>query len=134
MKYKRVERLCRPEGQTVRRRERKRLAVPHVPQSSGARPERRMGIECVSDTLASGQCILSLTVVDVCTQESLALVAAHSLLSITVIEVLVRVNDQRGAPVRLSLDNGAAFRSRTFNAWAAGTHIELRFIQTAKPI
>ena len=50
------------------------------------------------------------------------------------IEALMRVIDQRGAPVRLSLDNGSEFRSRAFDAWAADTHIELRFIQPGKPI
>ena len=56
------------------------------------------------------------------------LLAALSLPSVAVIEALEHVIAQRGAPVRLSLDNGSEFRSRAFDAWAADTHIELRFI------
>jgi putative transposase len=40
----------------------------------------------------------------------------------------------RGAPARLSLDNGSEFRSRAFDAWAADTGIELAFIQPGKPV
>ena len=132
--YTRVERLYRLEGLAVRRRERKRLAVPRVPQRPVLAPNAEWGIDFVSDTLASGRRFRCFTVVDVCTHECLALVAAHSLPSMAVIEALAHVIEQRGAPVRLSLDNGSEFRSRAFDAWAADTHIELRFIQPGKPI
>ena len=132
--YKRVERLYRLEGLAVRRRERKRLAVPRVPKLPVLAPNDEWGIDFVSDTLASGRRFRCFTVVDVCTHECLALVAAHSLPSMAVIEALAHVIEQRGAPVRLSLDNGSEFRSRAFDAWAADTHIELRFIQPGKPI
>ena len=40
----------------------------------------------------------------------------------------------RAQPIRLSLDDGSAFRSRAFDAWAADRSIELLFIQPRKPI
>ena len=132
--YKRVERLYRLEGLAVHRRERKRLAVPRVPKLPVLAPNAEWGIDFVSDTLESGRRFRCFTVVAVCTHECLALVAAHSLPSVAVIEALEHVIDQRGAPVRLSLDNGAEFRSRAFDAWAADTHIELRFIQPGTPM
>lgn len=40
----------------------------------------------------------------------------------------------RGATVRLSLDNGSEIRSRTFDAWADDTGVELAFIQPEMPV
>lgn len=63
--YKRVERLYRRlEGLAVRRRKRKRLAVPRVPRPVAVGPNAVWGIDFVSDQLASGQRFRCLTVVD----------------------------------------------------------------------
>ena len=47
--YKRVERLYRLEGLAVRRRSRKRLAVPRVPRPEVTQPNDTWGIDFVSD-------------------------------------------------------------------------------------
>ena len=61
-------------------------------------PNDEWGIDFVSDTLASGRRFRCFTVVDVCTHECLALVAAHSLPSVAVIEALEHVIDQLACP------------------------------------
>ena len=132
--YKRVERLYHPEGLAVRRRERKRMAVPRVSKAPVLTSIDEWGMDFVSDTLALGWRFRCVTVIDVCTHECMALVAAHGLPGVAVIEALEHVIDQRGAPVHRSLYHGYEFRSRAFDAWAADTHIELRFIQPVKPI
>jgi putative transposase len=53
--YKRVERLYRLEGLAVRRRHRKRLAVPRVPRPVVAQPNETWSIDFVSDQLATGR-------------------------------------------------------------------------------
>ncbi len=53
--YKRVERLYRLEGLAVRRRRRKRLAVPRVPRPPVHAPNDLWSIDFVSDQLASGR-------------------------------------------------------------------------------
>jgi putative transposase len=132
--YKRVERLYRLEGLAVRTRHRKRLAVPRVPRPPVHQPNETWAIDFVSDTLASGRRFRAFTVVDVCTHECLAIAVAHSLPSIAVIDVLTQLVATRGTPIRISLDNGAEFRSRAFDAWASDAQIELAFIQPGKPI
>ena len=131
---KRVERLYRLEGLAVRTRHRKRLAVPRVPRPPVLAPNETWGIDFVSDTLCDGRRFRAFTVVDVCTHECVAITVARSLPSDAVIATLQRVIADRGAPIRLSLDNGSEFRSRAFDAWAADAHIELAFIQPGKPI
>ena len=134
MNYKRVERLYRLEDLAVRRRHRKRLAVPRVPRPIVERPNETWSINFVSDQLARVRRFRCFTVIDRCTRESLVIRVAHSLPSVAVIAALDAVMATRGQPVRLSLDNGSEFRSRAFDAWAADRHIELLFIQPGKPI
>ncbi|MBX9928968.1 MAG: IS3 family transposase [Gemmatimonadaceae bacterium] len=132
--YKRVERLYRLEGLAVRRRARKRLAVPRVPRPVVTQPNETWGIDFVSDQLSSGRRVRVFTVVDHCTKESPGLAVAHSLPSVAVIDALEAMIAAHGQPARLSLDNGSEFRSRAFDAWAADRGIELCFIQPGKPI
>jgi putative transposase len=132
--YKRVERLYRLEGLAVRRRHRKRLAVPRVPRPIVVRPNDTWSIDFVSDQLAQGRRFRCFTVLDSCTRECVAIDVAHSLPSTAVITALEAAIATRGRPVRLSLDNGSEFRSRAFDAWAADHGIELLFIQPGKPI
>lgn len=132
--YKRVERLYRLENLAVRRRSRKRLAVPRVPRPVVHAPNDTWCIDFVGDGLRSGRRFRCFAAVDACTRESLTIAVAHSLPSAAVIDALEAVIADRGQPVRLSLDNGTEFRSRAFDAWAADRHIELCFIQPGKPI
>lgn len=132
--YKRVERLYRLEGLAVRRRARKRLAVPRVPRPVAVGPNATWGIDFVSDQLSTGRRFRCLTVVDHGVHEAVAVAVAHSLPSQAVITALDAVIAVRGAPTRLSLDNGSEFRSQAFDAWAADRGIELHFIQPGKPV
>ena len=132
--YKRVERLYRLEGLAVRRRHRKRVAVPRVPRPLAIGPNDTWGIDFVSDQLATGRRFRCFTIVDHAGHEAPAIMVAHSLPSVAVIATLDAVIAVRGQPVRLSLDNGSEFRSRAFDAWAADRGIELCFIQPGKPV
>lgn len=132
--YKRVERLYRLEGLAVRRRKRKRLAVPRVPRPIAVGPNDTWSLDFVSDQLSSGRRFRCLTLIDSCTRECLAITVAYSLPSTSVIAALESVIAVRGQPTRLSLDNGSEFRSRAFDAWAADRGIALQFIQPGKPV
>ena len=80
MNHKRVYRLYREEGLSVRRRKRKRMAgIARVPTMAPERPNQRWSMDFVSDALASGRRIRVLTVIDDFTRESLALEVDTSL-------------------------------------------------------
>ena len=132
--YERVERLYRLENLAVRRRGRKRLAVPRVPRPVALHPNATWGIDFVSDQLANGQRFRCFMIVDHCVHEAPAIVVARSLPSTVVIAALEDVIAERGQPTRLSLSNGSEFRSLAFDAWAADRGIELHFIQPGKPV
>jgi len=110
--YKRVERLYRLEGLAVRRRHRKRLAVPRVPRPAVTAPNETWSIDFVSDSLRDGRRFRCFTAVDVHTRECLTLTTAFSLPSDAVIAALQTVIARRGRPARLSLDNALPLMSR----------------------
>ena len=77
--YKRVERLYRLAGLAVRRRSRKRLAVPRVPRPVVEAPNETWSIGFVSDGLSSGRRFRCFTLIDACTREAPSITVALGL-------------------------------------------------------
>jgi putative transposase len=77
--HKRLLRVYQEAGLAVRRRERKRLARERVGMPVLTRPNQEWSIDFVSDALANGRAIRSLTVLDDFTKESLAIEVDTSL-------------------------------------------------------
>ena len=75
-----------------------------------------------------------LTVVDLYTRESLALVAERSLTGVKVPAALSRVLQRRSAPTAITVDNGGKFVSRAMDAWAYAHDVRLDFIRPGKPV
>ena len=118
MNRKRVYRLYREEGLSVRQR--KRIAgVARVPTPALERPNRRWSMDFVSDALANGRRIRVLTVIDDFTRESLATEVDISLPGLRVTQVLGRLAVDRGLPELITVDNGPEFAGRILDAWGA---------------
>ena len=83
-----------------------------------SRPNQEWSIDFVTDALANGRAIRSLTVLDDFTKESLAIEVDTSLSGLRVTRVLDRIIAERWKPGGLRLDNGPEFTSRCFIAWA----------------
>jgi putative transposase len=132
--HKRLLRVYQEAGLAVRRRERKRLARDRVGMPVLTRPNQEWSIDFVSDALANGRAIRSLTVLDDFTKESLAIEVDTSLSGLRVTRVLDRVIAERGRPDGLRLDNGPEFTSRCFVAWAEQRGVPLTYIQPGKPV
>ena len=132
--HKRLLRVYQESGLAVRRRERKRLARERVGMPVLTRPNQEWSIDFVSDALANGRAIRSLTVLDDFTKESLAIEVDTSLSGLRVTRVLDRIMALRGRPDGLRLDNGPEFTSRCFIAWAEQREVPLIYIQPGKPV
>ena len=132
--HKRLLRVYQEAGLAVRRRERKRLARDRVGMPVLTRPNQEWSIDFVSDALANGRAIRSLTVLDDFTKESLAIEVDTSLSGLRVTRVLDRIIAERGKPDGLRLDNGPEFTSRCFIAWAEQRGVPLIYIQPGKPV
>ncbi len=132
---KRVYRLYREEGLTVRVKRRKKLAShARVRPPVAGQVNERWSMDFVADSLSDGRRIRVLTIIDSFTRECLALKVAKSLPSQSVTEALNCVIDQRGAPRIIQVDNGTEFTSNHFDAWAYCRGIDVDFIRPGKPV
>lgn len=133
--HKRVYRLYREEGLTVRKRRRKRVSrAERMPLAAPAGPNQLWSLDFVQDTLSWGRKFRMLTVVDAYTRESLAIEVDTSLSGVRVARVLERVTQERGArPADVVLDNGPELTSRALDQWAYEKGIHLQFIDPGKP-
>jgi putative transposase len=133
--HKRVERLYRDEGLTVRRRGRKRVAAAvRAPLLPPTGPNEQWSLDFVSDALSWGRRIRLLAVVDTVTREALAIEVDTSLPGERVVRVLERIAAERGVPGAIVLDNGPELTGRALDQWAYARGVQLRFIAPGKPI
>lgn len=134
--HKRVYRLYREEGLTVRRRGRKRVSrEARLPLPAPVGPNELWSLDFMSDALAWGRRVRLLCVIDAFTRESLAIEVDTSLPAWRVAQVLDRLIVGRGqAPAEIVMDNGPELTSRALDQWAYERGVRLRFIQPGKPI
>lgn len=132
--HKRVERIYREAGLSLRRKKRKRLVRQRVPMRTPLGPNEEWALDFVADALASARSVRILTVVDAFTRECLALETDTSMGSLRVLRVLERLIAERGVPQRIRSDNGPEFTSRAYLAWSLDRRIELVHIRPGKPI
>ena len=132
---KRVHRLYREEGLTVRlARRRKRAShlrvVPPPPQQAN----ERWSMDFVADSLLDGRRVRALTVVDNWSRHSPLIEVDFTLTGTKVVSALERVAKQRGYPRMITVDNGSEFASKALDAWAYAHGVKLDFIRPGKPV
>jgi putative transposase len=132
--HKRVHRLYREAGLSLRRKKRKRLSRQRPAARTAQAANQEWALDFVADAMASGRHIRVLSVIDVFTRECLALETDTSIGSWRVVRVLERIIEERGAPQRIRSDNGPEFTSRAYLAWAIERQIELAHIRPGKPV
>ena len=132
--HKRIFRIYRAAGLSVKRRKRKRLVRVGQPAFAATQPNQQWSLDFVHDRLANGRTLRVLTVVDTFTRECLALDVDTCLPSRRVTRTLDAVIADRGRPQSIRLDNGAELTSRHFLSWGIDRRIELHHIQPGKPV
>ncbi len=132
---KRVYRLYREEGLTLRQRPRRRRQVAaHQRERRKPRaPNEVWSLDFVADQLVDRRRFRALTVVDVFTRESLAIEAGQNLKGENVVGVLNRIRQDRGVPKMLFCDNGAEFTSQVMDLWAYQNGVQIDFSRPGKP-
>jgi putative transposase len=130
-----VYRLYREEGLTLRQRppRRRKATVVRAHRPPATRPNDAWTLDFVADQLANGHRFRALTVVDVCTRESLAIEVGQSLRGEHVVTVLNRLTAHRGVPTRLFCDNGSEFCSQIVDLWAYQHQVRIDFSRPGTP-
>lgn len=132
---KRVQRLYRLEGLSLRgRRRKKRRAGLRVALPIPAAANQRWSMDFMTDALADGRRFRLLNVVDDWTRECLAIEVGRSLTGRNVIAVLEQVATLRGYPSAIVSDNGPEFCSHAVDDWAHRRGIKLQFIRPGNPV
>jgi len=134
--HKRVERIYREEGLSVRKRKRRRaVSAARTPLLRTTHPNEAWGLDFVSDAVWSGRKLRMLTVVDLYTREALAIEVDTSLSGVRVARVLDGVIAERGqVPAAIVMDNGPELTSRALDQWAYDRGVRLHFIDPGKPV
>ncbi len=131
--HKRVQRVYREMGLSVKRNRRKRLSRALIPRAVLTAPGQQWAIDFASDVTASGRRLRALSVVDSFTRQCHALEVDISFPSRRVTRVLGKAIERFGNPQTIRCDNGPELCSRHFLAWANERKIDVLHIRPGKP-
>jgi putative transposase len=84
--------------------------------------------------MSTGRRLRTLSVLDTCTREALAIAVDTSLPSQAVTRLLDGILLSRQKPERITLDNGPELTSKWFDQWAEQNGIALDYIEPGKPV
>ena len=132
--HKRVHRVYREAGLSIRRKKRKHCERSGQPLRTCTAANQEWALDFVHDAVESGRAIRVLSVVDGYTRECLALEVDTSFASRRVTRVLEKIIVERGVPQAIRCDNGPELTSRHFLAWCIERKIELVHIQPGRPM
>lgn len=133
--YKLVHRLYTEEGLTQKREGTKprKSAVGRVLRPHPGALNERWAMDFIHDTLASGNTIRVLSVVDVFTRECVALVPWLRFRGADVARCLSIAGTERGLPAVIQADNATEFTSKALDHWAYWNHVRIDFSSPGKP-
>lgn len=133
--WKKLYRIYREEGLTVRRRGgRKRALGTRAPMAIPQGPNQRWSLDFVSDSLADGRRFRILCVIDDFSRECLATVVDTSLSGLRVARELDRIAEMRGLPCMVVSDNGTELTSNAMLKWQEERKVEWHYIAPGKPM
>jgi putative transposase len=135
--HKRVYRLYREEGLSLKRqrRRRHRSATLRAERPVVTAPDQQWAMDFMHDTLAGGASIRVLTVIDLHTRECVALQAARTFGGTDVADTLEAARrDRGGLPKQIRVDNGTEFTSKALDHWAYWNGVQLDFSRPGKPV
>ena len=135
MNLKRVYRLYKEEGLTVRRRGgRKRAIGTRAPLEKAARPNAIWVLDFVSDTLESGRRFRVFNVEDQFTRRGLGVEIDTSLPGRRIVRVLDRLVAEWGRPAMIVSDNGTELTCNAMLKWTTERSVEWHYIAPGKPM
>ncbi|KPF52376.1 integrase [Novosphingobium sp. AAP1] len=134
MNHKKLYRLYREEGLSVRRRRgRKRARGSRTPMPVPLRPNDRWSMDFVADTFGASRRLRILAINDDACRENLCLVGDTSISGVRVARELDTLVRLYGKPACIVSDNGTEFTSRAIPKWASENRVEWHYIDPGKP-
>jgi putative transposase len=132
--HKRVERVWRAEGLSLKKRRRRKRSRPGGSVPCRAEyPNHVWTYDFIHDACLSGQKLKMLTVVDEFTRECLAIETGTSIRAQRVMDVLEGLFAEHGPPAFVRSDNGPEFIARTLRQWLAEEGTQTLYIDPGSP-
>ena len=132
--HKRIRRLYRSLGLSLRRKTKKRLPdAIRKPLPKATACNKCWSLDFTSDNLTGGRKFRTLNVVDDYNREALGIEVDYSLPSRRVIRLLDHLVARYGKPERIRSDNGPEFISQALQDWCKDQTIDLCSIEPGKP-
>jgi putative transposase len=130
---KRTYRLYTELGMQVRTRRRKKLIRPRVPMAIPTTVNERWSLDFVHDQLSCGRRIRILNIVDDYSRTCVGQLVDTSISGQRMVRYLDELQESRGLPDRIVLDNGPEMTSKAMFFWSRENEVKLEFIQPGKP-
>jgi putative transposase len=132
--HKKVYRLYKQEGLSVRTKKRKRMvAVPREVLPPPTRPRERWSMDFLSDVTMNGRRFRVFAIVDDFTRKCVALIVDTSFTGARLARTLRELGASAGLPSMIVCDNGPEFTSKALDQWAFTAKVKLHFIRPGKP-
>lgn len=133
--HKRIYRLYREQGLSVKRRNRRRkLTGERTPLQAAANLNQVWSMDFVSDQLANGRRLKCLTVTADYSHETVLIAVDVATSGQYITRMLDQVACFRDYPAAVRTDNGPEFTSRAFMCWALARGIRHILIQPGRPM
>ena len=135
MNWKKLYRLYREEGVTVRKRGgRKRAVGTRAPMAIPQGPNQRWSRDFMSDALEDGRRFRVLNIIDDFSRECLAAIVDISIGGHRVARALDRIAELRGYPCLVVSDNGTELTSNAMLKWQEDRKVGWHYITPGKPM
>lgn len=132
--HKRVYRVYTALGLNIRRRAKKRLPARIKQQLfQPTAPNEVWSLDYLHDSLWDGRTFRLLNILDDYNRQVLRIEADTSLPALRVIRILEQLEESRGLPAMIRVDNGPEFISHKLDLWCKERKITLAYIEPGKP-
>jgi len=132
--HKRVYRVYCQMKLNQRRRSKKRAPKrDRIPLFVPRQPNEVWSADFMSDALYNSRRYRLFTVTDDFNREALHIEVDTSITSERLVRVFERLQQERGLPKTLRVDNGPEFLGATFADWAQAAGMRIQYIQPGKP-
>ena len=133
--HKRIYRMYRERGLTVRRKRRNRASqAPRAALPAAASVNDCWSMDFLSDALEDRRALRVFAAIDDFSRRGVAIEFGVALPAERVTRILDRAIETYGKPRRIRTDNGPEFTSRAFDTWCYTHGIEHHFIRPGKPV